>query len=424
MLLKRIEAKTLPEAIERVRTECGADALVVETRPTRDGFLVVASKPEPEVTHRDQAGSASFLSKWTRGFRPMAEKATDFGLSKPILQAVERALLGTKVELARPGDPALPNLASRVMAALIHQEPRFESADGFRTVALVGPTGVGKTTTLAKLAARAKERGERVAIITLDTYRMAAVEQLRSFAELLDVPFSVALSTQDVRRVIDENQFADRIYIDTIGKSPRSRESLPTLQRTLRAADAHTLLATKLIRQIADSSGWTCKIIAEAIAREDRDAFLGPQFSQGQDLPVRETASHAGAGANAVIPSATLVERFLVKDVFDGNSVLDFLIAVMNMRDGTHLYMKELAAGDPLIGQSYASLVRTRHAGLHLVGWLPVTQRDTLRNRKGDFDFHFRTCYNDKIEQDTLQQGDLLVFTACFGIWEGGTGEP
>ncbi|GLK52859.1 hypothetical protein [Maricaulis virginensis] len=83
-----------------------------------------------------------------------------------------------------------------------------------------------------------------------------------------------------------------------------------------------------------------------------------------------------------------------------------------------------LAAGDPLIGQSYASLVRTRHAGLHLVGWLPVTQRDTLRNRKGDFDFHFRTCYNDKIEQDTLQQGDLLVFTACFGIWEGGTGEP
>lgn len=242
MLLKRIEAKTLPEAIERVRTECGADALVVETRPTRDGFLVVASKPEPAAPHRDQAGSASFLSKWTRGFRPMADKAADFGLSRPILQAVERALLGTKVELSRPGDPALPNLASRVMAALIHQEPRFESADGFRAVALVGPTGVGKTTTLAKLAARAKERGERVAIITLDTYRMAAVEQLRSFAELLDVPLSVALSTQDVRRVIEEHQSADRIYIDTIGKSPRSRESLPTLLHTLRAADAHSLL--------------------------------------------------------------------------------------------------------------------------------------------------------------------------------------
>jgi len=186
----------------------------------------------------------------------------------------------------------------------------------------------------------------------------------------------------------------------------------------VRAIDAHTLLATKLIRQLADRNGWSCKIISEAVAREDRDAFLGSQFLQGQDLPVQETARLAGAGANAVIPSATLVERFLVKDVFDGNSVLDFLIAVMNMRDGTHLYMKELAADDPLIGQTYASLVRTRHAGLHLVGWLPVTKRDSLRNRKGDFDFHFRTCYNNKIEQETLQRGDVLVFTACFDIWD------
>ena len=242
MLLKRIEAKTLPEAIDRVRAECGADALVVETRPTRDGFLVVASKPEAQPARRDQAGTTSFLSKWTRGFRPLAEKATDFGLSKPILQAVERALLGTKVELSKTGDPGLPGLASRVLAALVHHEPRVEGKDGFQTIALVGPTGVGKTTTLAKLAARAKDRGERVAIITLDTYRMAAVEQLRSFAELLDVPFSVALSTNDVRRAIEDNLHADRIFIDTTGKSPRSRESLPMLESTLRAAQAHAVL--------------------------------------------------------------------------------------------------------------------------------------------------------------------------------------
>ena len=62
MLLKRIEAKTLPEAIERVRIECGTDALVVETKPTRTGYLVVAGKPEPAQSHRDQAGSTSFLS--------------------------------------------------------------------------------------------------------------------------------------------------------------------------------------------------------------------------------------------------------------------------------------------------------------------------------------------------------------------------
>ncbi|MFK7740448.1 MAG: AAA family ATPase [Planctomycetota bacterium] len=243
MLLKRIEAKTLPEAIERVRTECGPDALVVETRATRNGFLVVAGAEEKKApVHRDQAGSTAFLSKWTRGFRPLAEKALEFGLSRAILEPVERALLGTRVQMSKPGDPALPALAARVLAALIHTEPRVESSPGFQTLALVGPTGVGKTTTLAKLAARARERGERVAVITLDTYRMAAVEQLRAFAELLDVPFSVALSADDVRRAMDQNLQADRIYIDTTGKSPRSRESLPILEGTLRAVSAQTLL--------------------------------------------------------------------------------------------------------------------------------------------------------------------------------------
>ena len=253
MLLKRIEAKTLPEAIERVRTECGTDALVVETKPTRTGYLVIAGKPNAAAPARDQAGSKSFLSKWTKGFRPLAEKATDFGISHTILAAVEKALLGTRVELSRAGDPALPSLASRVLAALMHHEPRVESTPGFQTLAVVGPTGVGKTTTLAKLAARAKDRGERVAIITLDTYRMAAVEQLRAFAELLDVPFSVALSANDARRAIDENIHADRIFIDTTGKSPRCRDSLPILSGTLRAIGANTLLCLAAGTRARDS---------------------------------------------------------------------------------------------------------------------------------------------------------------------------
>ena len=268
MLMKRIEAKTLPEAIERVRTECGDDALVVETKPTRTGFLVVAASPEtavPERTERrsrtrDQAGSTSFLSKWTRGFQPFADKAIDFGLSTTILRAVERALIGTRVELSRPGDPALPSLASKVLAALIHSEPRIESiGENFDTVAVVGPTGVGKTTTLAKLAARAKDRGERTAIITLDTYRMAAVEQLRTFAELLGVPFTVALTANDVRRAIEQHADCDRVLIDTTGKSPRSRDGLPLLEGTLRAVGARTLLC-----MAAGTKKRDCEVVLDA----------------------------------------------------------------------------------------------------------------------------------------------------------------
>ena len=244
MLLKRFEAKTLPEALARVRADCGDDALVVETRPQRGGYLVVAARPDGAAPPlRDQAGSTGVLSRWTRGFQPLADQATDFGLPASVLRAVEKALLGTRVDLSRPGDPALPALASRVLAALVRTEPRVEATgDAFRALAVVGPTGVGKTTTIAKLAARAKDRGERVAIVTLDTYRMAAVEQLRAFADLLGLPFHVAFNATDLRRVLHQHASCDRVLVDTSGRSPRDTGAMPLLEGTLRAGDCATLL--------------------------------------------------------------------------------------------------------------------------------------------------------------------------------------
>ncbi len=262
MLLKRFEAKTLPDALARVRAECGDDALVVETRPTRAGYLVVAARPDATLPRRDQAGSAGALSKWTRGFQPLADRASDFGLSTTVLRAIEKALLGTRVDLSRPGDPALAALASRVLAALVRCEPRLEehdAGDAFRTVAVVGPTGVGKTTTLAKLAARAKDRGERVAIVTLDTYRMAAVEQLRAFADLLAVPFEVAFTATDLRRTLQQHAQCDRVFVDTTGRSPRDRDALPLLEGTLRAGSCATLLCLAAGTRARD-----CAIVLDA----------------------------------------------------------------------------------------------------------------------------------------------------------------
>ncbi|MBL9077200.1 MAG: hypothetical protein JNL08_06845 [Planctomycetes bacterium] len=265
MLLKRFEAKTLPKALELVRAECGDDALVVETRPTRTGFLVVAARPDaarPEpVRQRDQAGAPPLLSRWTRGFQPFADHATSFGLSNKVLRAVERALLGTRVDLSRAGDPALPGLATSVLAALVHTAPEVEAADAqrFRTLALVGPTGVGKTTTLAKLAGRARSRGERIAIVTLDTYRVAAVEQLRAFADLMDVPFAVAFTATDLRRLLHEHRDCDRVFVDTTGRSPRDRDAMPVLEGNLRAGGCASLLCLAAGTRARD-----CEVVFEA----------------------------------------------------------------------------------------------------------------------------------------------------------------
>ncbi|MCL2031210.1 MAG: flagellar biosynthesis protein FlhF, partial [Oscillospiraceae bacterium] len=91
-----------------------------------------------------------------------------------------------------------------------------------RTVAmLVGPTGVGKTTTLAKLAAIYQlNHHAKVGVITTDTFRIAAVQQLRTYAEILEVPLSVVYAPADIADALRDHEDKDIVLIDTAGKSP------------------------------------------------------------------------------------------------------------------------------------------------------------------------------------------------------------
>ncbi len=87
-------------------------------------------------------------------------------------------------------------------------------------VAFIGPTGVGKTTTIAKLAANFKLRGRcRVGLITIDTYRIAAVDQLRMYAQILDVPLQVVLTPKELVDAVAKMRDRDVILIDTAGRS-------------------------------------------------------------------------------------------------------------------------------------------------------------------------------------------------------------
>jgi flagellar biosynthesis protein FlhF len=116
-----------------------------------------------------------------------------------------------------------------------------------RVVALVGPTGVGKTTTVAKLAANFKlAHGFRPGLVTVDTYRIAAVEQLRTYAEIINLPLAVANAPGEMRRAIDELGDVDLVLIDTAGRSPRDEVKIRELADFLAAAqpdEVHLVLS-------------------------------------------------------------------------------------------------------------------------------------------------------------------------------------
>lgn len=92
-----------------------------------------------------------------------------------------------------------------------------------KIVFFMGPTGVGKTTTIAKLASDFKlNKGKKVAMITADTYRIAAVEQLKTYASILDVPVSVIFSPSEITAAVNEFADFDLIFVDTFGRSHKN----------------------------------------------------------------------------------------------------------------------------------------------------------------------------------------------------------
>ena len=138
----------------------------------------------------------------------------------------------------------------------------FKSNDGIKVgnyackkVALIGPTGVGKTTTLAKLAARfTLENNLSVAFITSDTYRIAAVEQLRTYANILNIPLEVVYSSEEMHDAIEKHRDKQLLLIDTAGRSQYNDEQMQELKDLLAIDDTietHLVLSSTTKHQDA-----------------------------------------------------------------------------------------------------------------------------------------------------------------------------
>ncbi len=153
-----------------------------------------------------------------------------------INEEIARQLI-ERIRCEAPNDElADPLMAKARIARILEAEipvggPIHATPGRRRLVALVGPTGVGKTTTIAKLAANFRLRQRRnVGLITVDTYRIAAVEQLRTYADIIDLPMEVVSSPREMRSAARRLEGLDLILMDTAGRSPRDEIKVQELR--------------------------------------------------------------------------------------------------------------------------------------------------------------------------------------------------
>ena len=133
-----------------------------------------------------------------------------------------------------PLDYILENVYQKLILKFGKAEGIKPGEKGPRVVIFMGPTGVGKTTTIAKIAsAIAMEEKKRIVMLTADTYRIAAAEQLRTYASILEAPFRVIYTQEEARAAIQNYSEYDYIFLDTAGHSHQNEEQLQNLKKLL-----------------------------------------------------------------------------------------------------------------------------------------------------------------------------------------------
>jgi flagellar biosynthesis protein FlhF len=171
-----------------------------------------------------------------------------FGLYQELVQsgveeALARELLTKALSQLAPGQrcsrTTLLRGLGREVLSLVSIPSSQVDMPGKQVVAFFGPTGAGKSTSIAKLAARlALQKRKKVILMTLDGYRIGAVEQMRSYAGLMGIPFRFVEDASELPRAIEENSRRDCILIDTAGRSPRDMKGMQSLADFLRKSES------------------------------------------------------------------------------------------------------------------------------------------------------------------------------------------
>ncbi|PQO26764.1 flagellar biosynthesis protein FlhF [Blastopirellula marina] len=316
MDIRSFRAKSMPEALELVRKELGPDAALLHTREVpqrglkglfggkeielaassdsnlKSRFQVEEPEEESEEPEavapetieqfnapllndipKDDTGidleamsfSQSFFSTgpgWPPSLLRIRERLVEAEVPGFLADSICEKVLSNHALPSQQEEVVLLQAIRNELAESMHVGHDIENPHVYpRIVAAIGPTGVGKTTTIAKLAARAKfDHKRRVGLVTVDTYRIAAVDQLQTYAEIMDLPMKIVSTPMEVRGAINELSDCEQIFIDTAGRSPRDEVQVQQLRSLIKAASPDE---TYLVLSAPSSS----KNLAEAVAK-------------------------------------------------------------------------------------------------------------------------------------------------------------
>ena len=288
MIIKRYIANNMNEALTRIRYELGKEAVIISQRKIRKpGFAGLFAKKSIEVTAaienvinneeisvkesieaiknviknekkeepqvvkpNETQASALFVkeneevsSDLAKEMHEMREMMSSLISAKTPERTPRKTKLQTKLAKADINDLVSKKIQTRIktMEEKIEEDEKLKiiikkmvpvanvKMEG--KVILVGPTGVGKTTTIAKLAGKlALSDKKKVGLVTIDTYRIGAIEQLKTYAEIMGLPFKVVITLKEMEAALNSMKDCDVILIDTTGRSSKNTMQISELR--------------------------------------------------------------------------------------------------------------------------------------------------------------------------------------------------
>ncbi|MCD9023379.1 flagellar biosynthesis protein FlhF [Cohnella silvisoli] len=251
------------EARENKQAKEETSALLLELRSMKE----MMAKMAKQQTFRSMPEA---VMKWSRR---LAEQGVDPAYVEQFAEAVNLIMEETSEEETRSSYEA----ARAVLLSWLQDAKGTGIEPTTRIVHFVGPTGVGKTTTIAKLAAEQSFSHRRsVGFITADTYRIAAVDQLRTYADILNVPLEVVFSPSELTRAYKKLNDLDLLFMDTAGRNYRNEMFVSEVNSLLAPGEqTETILVLSMTHKYSDM-----KMVASQFAKYGVNQLLLTKFDE------------------------------------------------------------------------------------------------------------------------------------------------